>query len=195
MEIDNYFTLAVAKLHRTLVKTLDMQLLAHGLTVGQVYMMQVIAESPSPTLTLIGGKLQVDRTTVTRALNVMLKAKFVTLLKGLTKKGNFDLRKKEVALTEKGIKILAIGRQILRNSDDNIKSLWRDANMSVLEELLNRKPKSLSDLPPPAEQLILNADHFLELIKMTKKKAEPIKNPAPKYPSWASLPSKKGLVL
>jgi len=167
MTIDSYFTLAVAKLHRVLTKTLDVQLYDHGLTAAQIYTLQAVENNPCSTLTMLGCILQADRSTVSRGLEVLSRAKLVNLKTSLTKSGESDLRKKEVFLTDKGKKALQLGEVILAAADKLIESLWVQANMRVLEDLLANKDERPTPIAPNV-QLRRSVDHFLALLKMTK---------------------------
>ena len=147
-----YFSLAVAKLHRALVKTLDIQLAAFGVTIGQFYVLRsLLCEEPA-TCASIGKKLEMDRTTVTRGLDYLLKNKLVVVNVGA------DIRRREITLTTEGKALAELTSKMVEDFDTRLGILWDNATHA---------PKSILKLTQ-AGQIINGANRFLEQLRLIK---------------------------
>ena len=109
--------LKIRKVSRLVTQLYDRKLQALGLKITQFSILSFIATSGQKNLIKLANELQMDRTTLTRGLEILKKKKFI---KNVTKK---DSRKRIVILTEDGLNIL-----------DKAIPLWMEAEEAILEE-------------------------------------------------------------
>tara|TARA_B100000609_G_C17071744_1_gene359494 strand:+ start:303 stop:653 length:351 start_codon:yes stop_codon:yes gene_type:complete len=105
------------KASRLITQFYDKKLKSTGIKITQFTILSFIATSENMTLVSLSDELFMDRTTLTRALNILLKDGFIKQIKSK------DLRKKVMKLTEKGYKTL----------DESI-PLWLEAEDQILNE-------------------------------------------------------------
>ncbi len=105
------------KASRVVTQFYDKKLKPSGIRITQFTILSFIATSKDRTLISLSEELLMDRTTLTRGLNILLKDELIEQIK--TK----DSRKKVMKLTEKGHKIL-----------DKAIPLWMKAENEILDE-------------------------------------------------------------
>ena len=105
------------KASRVVTQFYDKKLKPSGIRITQFTILTLIATSKDRTLISLADELLMDRTTLTRGLNILLKEGFIEQIKAE------DSRKKIMALTQKGHKIL-----------DKAIPLWLEAEHQILDE-------------------------------------------------------------
>ncbi len=116
-KLRNCKCLKIRKVSRLVTQLYDRKLQALGLKITQFSILSFIATSGQKNLIKLANELQMDRTTLTRGLEILKKKKFI---KNVTNK---DSRKRIVILTEDGLNIL-----------DKAIPLWVEAEEAILEE-------------------------------------------------------------
>ena len=116
-KLRNCKCLKIRKVSRLVTQLYDRKLQALGLKITQFSILSFIATSGQKNLIKLANELQMDRTTLTRGLEILKKKKFI---KNVTNK---DSRKRIVILTEDGLNIL-----------DKAIPLWMEAEEAILEE-------------------------------------------------------------
>ena len=116
-KLRNCKCLKIRKVSRLVTQLYDRKLQALGLKITQFSILSFIATSGQKNLIKLANELQMDRTTLTRVLEIFKKKKFI---KNVTNK---DSRKRIVILTEDGLNIL-----------DKAIPLWMEAEEAILEE-------------------------------------------------------------
>ena len=105
------------KASRLITQFYDKKLKSASIRITQFTILSFIATSENMTLISLSDELFMDRTTLTRALNILLKDGFIKQIKSK------DSRKKVMKLTEKGYKTL-----------DEAIPLWLEAEDQILNE-------------------------------------------------------------
>ena len=105
------------KASRVVTQFYDKKLKPVGIRITQFTILSLIATSKNKTLISLAEELLMDRTTLTRGLNILLKEKLIEQIK--TK----DSRKKIMKLTDKGHKKLEMAIP-----------LWLEAEHQILDE-------------------------------------------------------------
>ena len=105
------------KASRVVTQFYDKKLKSVGIRITQFTILSLIATSKNKTLISLAEELLMDRTTLTRALNILIKEALIEQTK--TK----DSRKKIMKLTEKGHKVL-----------DKAIPLWIEAENQILDQ-------------------------------------------------------------
>ena len=109
--------LRMRKASRFVTQFYDQKLKTVGLRITQFSILSLIATDSKKTMMTIAEELQMDRTTLTRGLSILLKNGFIEQVK------NNDSRKKIMKLTDKGRRIL-----------DKAIPLWLEAEHQILDE-------------------------------------------------------------
>ena len=110
------------KASRLTTQFYDRKLKSVGIRITQFTILSFIATTENKTLISLSEELSMDRTTLTRGLNILLKDGLIKQIKSK------DSRKKVMKLTEKGYKIL-----------DEAIPLWLEAE----DQILNQSKKFL----------------------------------------------------
>ena len=105
------------KASRVVTQFYDKKLKSVGIRITQFTILSLIATSKNKTLISLAEELLMDRTTLTRALNILIKEALIEQTK------NKDSRKKIMKLTEKGHKVL-----------DKAIPLWIEAENQILDQ-------------------------------------------------------------
>ena len=105
------------KASRVVTQFYDKKLKPVGIRITQFTILSLIATTQKKTLISLADDLMMDRTTLTRGLNILLKEGFIEQIKA------DDSRKKIMKLTEKGHKTL-----------DKAIPLWLEAEHQILDE-------------------------------------------------------------
>mgnify|MGYP001472277214 CR=1 FL=1 len=105
------------KASRVVTQFYDKKLKPVGIRITQFTILSLIATTQKKTLISLADDLMMDRTTLTRGLNILLKEGFIEQIKA------DDSRKKIMKLTEKGHKVL-----------DKAIPLWLEAEHQILDE-------------------------------------------------------------
>ena len=113
------------KASRLTTQFYDKKLKSVGIRITQFTILSFIATTENKTLISLSEELSMDRTTLTRGLNILLKDGLIEQIKSK------DSRKKVMKLTEKGYKIL-----------DEAIPLWLEAE----DQILNQSKKFDSQL-------------------------------------------------
>lgn len=107
----------------------DAALAPVGITVSQFSLLRNIARAGSPSLTVLGRRVELDRSTIGRNIRVLERMGFVK-----TKDGE-DQREATVALTKKGEQVIAKGAPLWEKAQARIEAVLGD-NTRALESLL-----------------------------------------------------------
>jgi DNA-binding MarR family transcriptional regulator len=100
-----------------------------GIGVAQFSLLRNIARAESPSLTELGRRIELDRSTVGRNIRVLERM-------GLVKtKGGEDQREATVALTKKGEQVIAKGAPLWEKAQARIEAVLGD-NTRTLQALL-----------------------------------------------------------
>ena len=105
------------KASRVVTQYYDKKLKPCKIKITQFSILSLLATGESKTLNILSNDLLMDRTTLTRSLNILFKEKLIENVKV------DDARKRVVKLTEKGFDIL-----------DQAIPLWREAEEEILDE-------------------------------------------------------------
>jgi DNA-binding MarR family transcriptional regulator len=105
------------KTSRAITQFYDKMLEPSGLAITQFGLLVAISISKSPTITKLANEMIIDRTTLTRNLNILQQKGLVRI----TELGN-DKRRKNIVLTSKGEELLS-----------KALPLWEKAQRSVTE--------------------------------------------------------------
>ncbi len=105
------------KASRVVTQYYDKKLKPCKIKITQFSILSLLATGESRTLNSLSEDLLMDRTTLTRSLDILFKDKLIENVK------DNDARKRVVKLTEKGYKIL-----------DQAIPLWREAEEEILDE-------------------------------------------------------------
>lgn len=105
------------KASRVVTQFYDKKLKPVGIRITQFTILSLIATSKNKTLISLAEELLMDRTTLTRGLNILLKEKLIEQIKAK------DSRKKIMKLTDKGHKKL-----------ERAIPLWLEAEHQILDE-------------------------------------------------------------
>ena len=105
------------KASRVVTQFYDKKLKSVGIRITQFTILSLIATSKNRTLVSLADELLMDRTTLTRGLNILLKEELIEQVKAK------DSRKKIMKLSDKGHKIL-----------EKAIPLWLEAEHQVLDE-------------------------------------------------------------
>lgn len=105
------------KASRFVTQFYDKKLKSVGIKITQFSILSFIATSENKTMNALSKEMLMDRTTLTRGLNILLKEGLITQTK------SSDSRKKIMKLTEKGQKKL-----------DKAIPLWLEAEHQILDE-------------------------------------------------------------
>ncbi len=105
------------KASRLVTQYYDMKLKPCNIKITQFSILSRLASGDSKTLNALSDDLFMDRTTLTRSLDILSKAKLIKNVKV------DDARKRVVKLTEKGFDVL-----------DEAIPLWKEAEEEILDE-------------------------------------------------------------
>ncbi len=105
------------KASRVVTQFYDKKLKPSGIRITQFTILTLIATSENRTLISLANELLMDRTTLTRGLNILLKEELIEQIK------SEDSRKKIMRLTKKGHIVL-----------DKAIPLWLEAEHQILDE-------------------------------------------------------------
>ncbi len=105
------------KASRVVTQHYDKKLKPCKIKITQFSILSLLATGESKTLNILSNDLLMDRTTLTRSLNILFKEKLIENVKV------DDARKRVVKLTEKGFDIL-----------DQAIPLWKEAEEEILDE-------------------------------------------------------------
>ncbi len=105
------------KASRVVTQFYDKKLKPSGIRITQFTILTLIATSKNRTLISLANELLMDRTTLTRGLNILIKEELIEQMK------TEDSRKKIMKLTPKGHKVL-----------DTAIPLWLEAEHQILDE-------------------------------------------------------------
>jgi len=105
------------KASRLVTQYYDMKLKPCNIKITQFSILSRLASGESKTLNALSDDLFMDRTTLTRSLDILSKAKLIKNVKV------DDARKRVVKLTEKGFDVL-----------DEAIPLWKEAEEEILDE-------------------------------------------------------------
>ena len=105
------------KASRVVTQFYDKKLKPSGIRITQFTILTLIATSENRTLISLANELLMDRTTLTRGLNILLKEELIEQIK------SEDSRKKIMRLTKKGQIVL-----------DKAIPLWLEAEHQILDE-------------------------------------------------------------
>ena len=105
------------KASRLVTQYYDMKLKPCNIKITQFSILSRLASGDSKTLNALSDDLFMDRTTLTRSLDILCKAKLIKNVKVE------DARKRVVKLTEKGFDVL-----------DEAIPLWKEAEEEILDE-------------------------------------------------------------
>jgi len=105
------------KASRVVTQFYDKKLKPVGIRITQFTILTFIATGKNRTLISLANELVMDRTTLTRGLNILLKEKLIEQIKAK------DSRKKIMKLTKKGHSVL-----------DQAIPLWLEAEHQILDE-------------------------------------------------------------
>ena len=105
------------KASRFVTQFYDHKLKPSGIKITQFSILSLLAAGEKKTLISLADDLLMDRTTLTRSLNILLKDKLIQQVK------TDDARKRVVILTEKGFDVL-----------ENAIPLWNEAEEEILDE-------------------------------------------------------------
>ena len=105
------------KASRFVTQFYDNKLKPSGIKITQFSILSLLATGEKKTLISLADDLLMDRTTLTRSLNILLKDKLIQHIK------TDDARKRVVILTEKGFDAL-----------ENAIPLWNEAEEEILDE-------------------------------------------------------------
>jgi len=105
------------KASRLVTQYYDMKLKPCNIKITQFSILSRLASGDSKTLNALSDDLFMDRTTLTRSLDILSKAKLIKNVKV------DDARKRVVKLTEKGFEVL-----------DEAIPLWKEAEEEILDE-------------------------------------------------------------
>jgi DNA-binding MarR family transcriptional regulator len=107
----------IRKASRLITQVYDKKLQPLGLKITQFSILSFIATSGEKNLIKLANELYMDRTTLTRGLEILKKKKYIKNL------GDKDSRKRIVSLTKEGVAIL-----------DKAIPLWMEAEEEIFEE-------------------------------------------------------------
>lgn len=105
------------KASRLVTQYYDMKLKPCNIKITQFSILSRLASGDSKTLNALSDDLFMDRTTLTRSLDILCKARLIKNVKVE------DARKRVVKLTEKGFDVL-----------DEAIPLWKEAEEEILDE-------------------------------------------------------------
>ncbi len=109
--------LKLRKASRIITQFYDKKLKSCNIKITQFSILSLIATSENKTMNALSDDLLMDRTTLTRSLEVLLKEKLIKNIK------TSDARKRIVKLTDKGYEIL-----------ERAIPLWKEAEQEILDE-------------------------------------------------------------
>jgi MarR family transcriptional regulator, organic hydroperoxide resistance regulator len=144
-EIDLLHICACANLRKTtrvVTQLYDKILQPTGLKVTQYSMLVNISRNQNITISQLGEVMLLDQTTVTRNLDLLIKAGYVTLTKD-----KHDSRTKTVSLTDKGIDKLNEARPI-----------WLELQKKFLHDIGNEQYENFLDTLKKIQRLIKSYD-------------------------------------
>ncbi len=124
----------IRKLNRAITNIYDEELRMHGLTVGQINILVAVAQIGEITPREIGAHLLLDKSTLSRSLQLMIKNGWLT---GARSEAG---RKQSVALTQKGEELLTAAAESWAKAQHRAKDLIGQSSLSALF----RTTKSLS---------------------------------------------------
>ena len=109
--------LKLRKAFKIITQFYDKKLKSCNIKITQFSILSLIATSENKTMNALSDDLLMDRTTLTRSLEVLLKEKLIKNIK------TSDARKRIVKLTDKGYEIL-----------ERAIPLWKEAEQEILDE-------------------------------------------------------------
>jgi|TARA_A100001388_G_scaffold273928_1_gene256650 DNA-binding MarR family transcriptional regulator len=114
------------KASRLTTQFYDKKLKSVGIRITQFTILSFIATTENKTLISLSEELSMDRTTLTRGLNILLKDGLIKQIKSK------DSRKKVMKLTEKGYKILDQAIPLWLEAEDQILNQSKKFGFSVI---------------------------------------------------------------
>ena len=114
------------KASRLTTQFYDKKLKSVGIRITQFTILSFIATTENKTLISLSEELSMDRTTLTRGLNILLKDGLIKQIKSK------DSRKKVMKLTEKGYKILDEAIPLWLEAEDQILNQSKKFGFSVI---------------------------------------------------------------
>ncbi len=125
---DQCVAVQVRKLNRAVTNIYDEELRAHGLTVGQINILVAVAQSGKATPREIGANLLLEKSTLSRSLELMIK-------NGWLEAACSDAgRKQSVALTKAGEKLLTDASGSWAKAQKRAKEMIGKSNLTTLFE-------------------------------------------------------------
>lgn len=122
----------VHRASRLLTRRYDEAVRPTGITITQFTLLNTIALKRPESISDIGSMLDIDRTTLSRSLSLLVDAGYVAL-----GEPGAD-RKREVLLTAQGQEKLAEAFERWRGVQDEVETLLGDEDITVLNRLLAR---------------------------------------------------------
>ena len=116
----------IRKASRLVTQFYDKKLQALDLKITQFSILSFIATSDEKNLIKLANELHMDRTTLTRGLEILKKKKYIKNL------GDKDSRKKIVSLTKEGIDILNKAIPLWMEAEEEIFEESKKYNFSIL---------------------------------------------------------------
>ncbi len=114
--------LKIRQASRLITQFYDKKLKPYGLRITQFSILAHLASFGSQTISQLSSELKIDRTTLTRSLDILHSKRFVE------DESNSDKRFRRVNLTQQGFNIL-----------DKVTPLWLDAEQNIYKHIKQNK--------------------------------------------------------
>ena len=127
VEFSDCMCLSIRKASRNITQVYNDQFKGLGINITQFSVLAILAGTGKQTITKVAHQLGSERTTVTRAIAILEKKKFINIVLGA------DKRERLLAISKKGTEILNLARphwksaqlkieHLLTNQIDNLRS-------------------------------------------------------------------------
>ena len=117
VEFSDCMCLSIRKASRNITQVYNDEFKGLGINITQFSVLAILAGIRKQTITKVAHQLGSERTTVTRAIAILEKKKFINIVLGA------DKRERLLAISKKGIEILDLARPHWKNAQLKIEHL------------------------------------------------------------------------